>query len=94
MIFHTIRQQSPDFFTFVLDRFMSKEGSLKSTMTFPACDVDVAFSSMSREPAREASSMSARVWYIIGIVGRIGSAAVERGLALLWAVVVGSGSCL
>lgn len=56
-----MRRQSAGFFFFVLNSLMSKRGSPKAAMTSSACDVEIAFSRMSRETWGEVSSNSALV---------------------------------
>lgn len=48
---------------------------------------------MPRETAREVSSTSAQVWYILDMVEKRRGAAVECGLALLCGEVEEMGSC-
>lgn len=88
-----MRRHFPGFLTFASNRLIWKRRSLRTATTFSACDTKVAFSRRSRKAAREVISISAPVWIIVGMTRRGGGAAVQRGLALLSAVVVESGSC-
>lgn len=70
MGFETIGQYPSDFYTFVSSRRMLKPVFLRTAVTFTACDVEIPFSRMPRETAREMSSISARVWYVVDMVRR------------------------
>lgn len=63
-----MRRQSPDFQIFFWNRSMSNRGCPRTAITFSACDAEKKFSRMSRETAKEVSSISARVWNIVGMM--------------------------
>lgn len=86
MSFEKARRQSAGFFNLVLIRLLSKQGSSRTAMTSSTCDVEVAYSRISRKTARILNSISALVWCSAGMVGRVGGVAVIRGLASLWSV--------
>lgn len=75
MMFETMRNQSSGFFIFRLHILLSKQGSPRTAIASSTRGIEVANSNISRENAREMSSSSAPVWYIIGMVGREGNAA-------------------
>lgn len=56
---------------------MSKQGSLGTALTSSPCDAKVSFSRTPRDTAREVSSITDLVWYIVGVMRRRGGAAVE-----------------
>lgn len=60
---------------FFLKQINIKQGSFRPAMTSLAWDVEVALFRISRETAREISSNSTLVWYMVDI------AVVERGAA-------------
>lgn len=52
---------------------MSKQESLLTVKSSSACDVEVAFSGLSRKTGREVSSIFAQAWYIVSMAqGREG----------------------
>lgn len=72
-----MRKQSPGFSTCALSRMISKQIFSEAAMTFSPCDVGVPFLRMSRETAKESSSISPRVWYNVGKMRRGRAAAVK-----------------
>lgn len=56
-----MRRHFQGFLSFVLNRLMSTQGSLRTVMTLSACDVEVPFPSILRETARKVSSTPVRV---------------------------------
>lgn len=88
-----MQRKFPVFLTFLLNRVMTKQRSPKTAMISSACDVELVPCRMSRETAKELGSTFAQVWYILGVVRKRRGATLERGPALLCAVVVGSESC-
>lgn len=68
-----MRQRSPGLLSFVLSRVVLKQGSSTSAMSASASDVEVSFSKMSRETAREVTSICAGARFIFSHDGK------ERG---------------
>lgn len=54
--------------TLFLNKMISKQVSLRASLTFPTCDVEAAFSRMSKESAKEVSSISARLVCFVDVV--------------------------
>lgn len=87
-----MRRKSPKLLFFLFNRLMSRQRSLRATMPFSGCDVEMAFSRRPRDTERKVSSISAQRWSRLKSVERKRSAAVECNLALLCAVLGGSRS--
>lgn len=72
MSFDAVKRPSSAFLALAPNRSMPRMGSLRTLMTSSTCGLEAAFSRMSRITAKEVSNISARLWYVVGRVGREG----------------------
>lgn len=70
MSFETMKRQCSAFSTLVLTRSMSKQGSVRTPMISSTRAVEAASSRMSRDTAKEIMTSSARLQYLVDVLGR------------------------